>query len=59
LRTFHQKIVDVRERHCAPGLAVPGKMFQEPPDMVQPLLHGHSGVAAMPGEMVRILLQQR
>jgi hypothetical protein len=59
LCAFHQKTVDVRERHCAPGLAVPGKVFQKPPDMVQPLPHGHSGVAAMPDEMVRILLQQR
>jgi hypothetical protein len=58
LRAFHQKTVDVRERQHAPGLAVPGKVFQKPPDMVQPLLHGQGRVAAVPGEMVRILLQQ-
>ena len=59
LRALDQELVDVRQRHRAPGLAAVGEMSRELADMVQLLIDGRRRIAPITGEVLGILLQKR
>ena len=59
VRAHDQELVDIRQRHRAPSLAVSGEMFRELPNMTQLAAHGHFRIAAAPSEVIGIRTQQR
>jgi hypothetical protein len=59
VRELDQKLIDVVQRHRAPSLPLTSEVAQQLPDMIQLLVHGCLGVAAMPSEVVGVRSQQR